>query len=56
VEKRDAKNRVSYEMHVSKIDGGVEVVALGDLVRNAVPEILEFACQRNIHVVKTGAF
>jgi hypothetical protein len=47
------RNRTTYQLHCFRKDGGEpEVVPIGDLVVNAVPEILDRAAAKKVHVVR----
>ena len=47
---RDSKNRIKYELHCKHMNGSVTVVHCGDLVRNAVEEILSKARAAGVSV------
>lgn len=51
---RDNKNRIKYEMHCKYMNGTVTVVHCGDLVKNAVPEILSKARAKGVSVHSDG--
>ena len=48
---RGARNRIKYEVQCVRKDGGTTVVHAGDLVRNAVPEILSRAKAKKVPVL-----
>lgn len=49
---RGNRNRISYQLHCVRHDGTTEVVSVGNLVRNAVDEILARAEAKRVRVVR----
>lgn len=45
-----SRGRTNYQIHCITKNGGTEVVSAGDLVRNAVPDILNQAAQSGVAV------
>jgi len=54
VAKEDHRGRVTYRIHCVHKTGSTTEVSAGDLVRNAVPEILDRARVRGIIVTREG--
>jgi hypothetical protein len=49
---RGNRNRVNYQLECVRKDGSTEVVAIGDLVVNAVPEILRRAEAKQVQILR----
>jgi hypothetical protein len=51
---RDHKNRIKHELLCVMKGGDTRTVSAGDLVRNAIPEILSRAEEKKIPVIHSG--